>query len=171
MLNLLAVILFFLFPVYAVIFEQILLQVYLWQVKEYRFDRFYSFIRYDRHISVQAQILNLAKIAVLASALFYIISLEPVLLMAVVICFVIYLVQFTYILQNLIGKRLLRPRFKSLRNLLVLSGSFLLVLVPLLILIGYALSFAPLTSEGVLIPVTEPEQLPPLNEILPQIVD
>ena len=171
MVFLLSLLVFFLLPVYAVISEQITSLVYLWQIKEYRWDRVASFLRYDRELTNKEVVVNMAKLAVLILALAFLITPSgSVLLVSVALTFLIYILQTFSLIQKIISKKIHRPKLKSIRNLLILAGTFVIVLAPSILIINYLFRVQSALPGGSIF-TTESGTLPGFSELLPHTVN
>jgi UDP-N-acetylmuramoyl-tripeptide--D-alanyl-D-alanine ligase len=171
MVFLLSLLIFFLVPVYAVILEQITSLVYLWQIKEYRWDRVASFLRYDRELTNKEVIINITKLAVLVLALAFLISPSgSVLLISVALGFLVYVLQTFSSLQRIVGKKIHRPKLKSIRNLLVLAGSLIVVLAPSVLIVAYLFQVQASLPGGQIYPI-QTGNLPDFKELIPHSVN
>lgn len=96
--------------------------VYLWQVKEYRLDRFLSHFRFEKDYSKIGVILWLTKIALfIVGSLYLFFPGAKYLIFTFVIIFVLYFLHFEWFLLDLVKNRLVRPGFRSSRNIMILS--------------------------------------------------
>lgn len=110
--------------------------LYLWQVKEYRLDRFLSHFRFEKDYARVGVVLWLAKIALLIVGCLYIFfPAARFLVFTFVIIFVLYFLHLEWFLLDLVKNRIVRPSLRSSRNLLILF----IVLVINCLLYGFIL--------------------------------
>lgn len=147
MAELLVLIIFFSLPVYLVVAGNLLWFVYLWQIKEYRPDRIISHYRYDYTLSRKSRLIILLKLALILGSLLLLMSPEAiVLILSVPMAYVIYLDQAGFVISNVLRGESLRPKVKSIRNILVLAFSILTLLSPVTIITYWAYGFLPLAA-------------------------
>lgn len=121
------------FPGLVGIIRGLLQNLYLWQVKEYRFDRFLSHLRFEKDYSRVGTILWFAKVALLIVGTLYVFFPGAgYLSFTFVIIFILYFLHLEWFLLELAKKRLIRPRLRSSRNLIIL----MVVLVIIFLLYG-----------------------------------
>lgn len=124
-------VLFFLlvFPALVGIFRHIFQLLYIWQLKEYRIDRFMSFLRFEKKYAYVGTLLFLIKIALLLTGTLYIVYPNAgYLSFSYVIIFVLYFLHVEWLINELVGKRLVRPSLRSARNLLIISTVVIFIL-------------------------------------------
>lgn len=120
---------------------------YLWQIKEYRWDRIKAHIK-------DSKVISLKSFATLAAALLVFFGL---LLSQFMSCKVLYLVlpvgfgYYVYssltVITRILGSKLIRPK-KSLRNFLIVGSVLLLLLLPILFtLLFYKSLYLPSAEE------------------------
>ena len=120
-------VLFFLliFPAVVGITRYFLQLLHLWQVKEYRFDRVISYMRYEKKYTQIGTLLWLTKIALLITGVLYILYPNAgYLSFSYIITFIIYFVHLEWFITDVISRKLVRPRVKSVRNLLIIFTIF-----------------------------------------------
>ena len=126
-------VLFFLLTVPALIgiFRSLLQGIYLWQIKEYRVDRVVSFLRYEKKFGNMGTLIWIFKLSLLFLGVIYlIIPQASYLSFTLILAYVLYFLHLEWFLMDLINKRLVRPRIKSPRNLII--GSVVLAIIGLL---------------------------------------
>jgi UDP-N-acetylmuramoyl-tripeptide--D-alanyl-D-alanine ligase len=126
-------VLFFLLTVPALIgiFRSLLQGIYLWQIKEYRVDRVMSFLRYEKKFGNMGTLIWIFKLSLLLLGVIYIfIPQASYLSFTLILAYVVYFLHLEWFLMDLINKRLVRPRIKSPRNLII--GSVVLAIIGLL---------------------------------------
>src|SRR3990167_6712584 len=117
-------IIFFWLPGVLVLKRNILATVYLWQTKEYRFDRVLSHYRNEYRLAKSQQIIVFVKIGIFTSLIIYLLAPSAaVLLVSLPIVFIVYLNEGILFLESVIAKKFLRPSLKSIRNLLLIAVS------------------------------------------------
>jgi UDP-N-acetylmuramoyl-tripeptide--D-alanyl-D-alanine ligase len=107
-------------PALFSILKNILWDVYFWQVKEYRWDRFWVHIRWDFEESNRNIVLTGLKF-ILFSTISLIFKAPLVSLLGVLGIYIIWSNEFFITLGKVFNKELVRPKLKNVRNLLILS--------------------------------------------------
>lgn len=131
MYEYLALIVFLTVPGYVVLFKKLLKSIYVWQIKEYRFDRIRSFLKEEFKFSPLQKLLLLIKtVALLASAAFYFYPEQQLLLLPLPALFLVYLWEAEQFFFGVKRKRFTRPKLKSIRNLIILTISLFVIIVP-----------------------------------------
>jgi len=121
------------FPGLVGIIRGLLQNLYLWQVKEYRFDRFLSHFRFEKDYSHVGTLLWFMKVALLIVGILYLLFPGAgYLSFSFVIIFILYFLHLEWFLLELARKRLVRPRFRSSRNIIILT----VVLIVIFLLYG-----------------------------------
>lgn len=111
------------FPAFIGIIRYFLQLLQLWQVKEYRIDRVASYLRYEKKYTQIGTILWLMKIAFLVNGVLYILYPNAgYLSFTYILAYVLYFIHLEWFITDIISRRLVRPRVKSLRNLLISSA-------------------------------------------------
>ncbi|HRN71025.1 MAG TPA: Mur ligase family protein, partial [Candidatus Woesebacteria bacterium] len=111
------------FPAFIGIIRYFLQLLQLWQVKEYRIDRVASYLRYEKKYTQIGTILWLMKIAFLVNGVLYILYPNAgYLSFTYILAYVLYFMHLEWFITDIISRRLVRPRVKSLRNLLISSA-------------------------------------------------
>jgi len=158
-------------PFWILILRNLIWDVYLWQVKEYRVDRIMSQWVYERDKGMRSELLTMVKIALLTVAvMMFLAPGANDLLIVYVLAFVIYWFEAFGFLQKLTRKKILRPNSRSLRNLLISLLVLVVMVVPYLLIFSWigALTLGPnhiaVTDNNVLLNVD-------LRSILPKNVD
>lgn len=129
------------FPGFVGIIRGLLQNLYLWQVKEYRLDRFLSHLRFEKDYTRFGTLLWLVKVSLLVVGLLYLFFPNAgYLSFSFVIIFILYFLHLEWFLFELVKKRLVRPRLKSTRNIMIL------VVVLSMIILLYARIFWWLTQ-------------------------
>lgn len=104
------------------IIRGLLQNVYLWQVKEYRLDRFISHYRYEKEYSEIGVILWLTKVALLIVGSLYILFPDATyLVFTYVVIFILYFLHLEWFLLEAVKNKLVRPSLRSSRNLIILT--------------------------------------------------
>jgi|GEM_PF-2104658 len=124
-------IIFLTLPYFIVYFRNLIWDVYLWQVKEYRIDRLLSSIFIEKLKGVRHSLMSYFKIALLTGIIiaFFTSYVEQMLFLSAV-AFFIYWYESMDFFPKLIRKKLHRPNLKSPRNLILILGTFLFLLLP-----------------------------------------
>ena len=166
-------IIFFWLPGVLVLKRNILATVYLWQTKEYRFDRVLSHYRNEYRLAKSQQIIVFVKIGIFTSLIIYLLAPSAaVLLVSLPIVFIVYLNEGILFLESVIAKKFLRPSLKSIRNLLLIAVSLFIMLLPLAVLLTLPDIFS--APEGTLyrgFTVKYPENSYDLAALLPREVE
>lgn len=111
---------FVFFPYFLVFIKNLIADLYLWQVKEYRLDRIWSHWFKDRAKGTRNEVLISAKLAIATTTVFFLIAPSAsVLLIGLILGFLIYWAEGFSFLQVLISGKFLRPSIKSIRNLII----------------------------------------------------
>lgn len=111
------------FPAFIGIIRYFLQLLQLWQVKEYRIDRVLSYLRYEKKYSQLGTVLLLLKIAFLINGVLYILYPNAgYLSFTYILAYVLYFMHLEWFITDVISRRLVRPRIRSIRNLLISSA-------------------------------------------------
>ncbi|HLD03947.1 MAG TPA: Mur ligase family protein, partial [Candidatus Dojkabacteria bacterium] len=125
-------IIFFWLPSILVLKRNVLAAVYLYQTKEFRFDRVLSHYRNEQRLTKSQQIMVFVKIGIFTGLVIYLlVPAAAVLLISLPVVFIVYLNEGILFLESVIAKRFLRPSLRNIRNLLLIVFSILLLLLPL----------------------------------------
>jgi UDP-N-acetylmuramyl pentapeptide synthase len=141
MVPIIALIIFFSLPFVIVTLRNILWDTYLWQTKEYRLDRVWANLLYEKSEDNRNDIYTYVKIALFTTSVIY--YFEPkaeVLLLGIIIAFIVYWNESVHFLQKLLAHKLARPRLKSPRNLIIMAISFVIILLPYFYVISWVIS-------------------------------
>jgi len=140
MLEIIILISLFWLPAIVVVWRNILWDLYLWQIKEYRINKMISHLLFQEEDPKYSTPIYIIKVISLILLLLYLLDLrQNFLLVCIVIVFIVYIVEFLINLQLSIGKRLILPEI-SVRSLLVLSLSFITILIPLSVILYFQTS-------------------------------
>lgn len=133
----------FVFLPYLLVFvKNLIADLYLWQVKEYRLDRIWSHWFMDRAKGTRNEVLISAKIAIATTTVFFLlIPSASVLLVGLILGFLIYWAEGFAFLQVFISKKFLRPSIKSVRNLLIVLLNIAYVLFLVYLFLGWLGAF------------------------------
>lgn len=133
---------FLLFPSLIAILRQLLRNLHLWQVKEYRLDRVISYLRYERDYIQSDILMYLSEFAVFIVGLGYLIfPSASYLSVAYILAYVLMFFQFELFIKELYSKKLIRPRLKSVRNILITAMFMAFVIVVFSIVFGWLSGF------------------------------
>lgn len=136
MYTLIALIIFFWAPILLTVARNVLHDTYTWQIKEYRVDRMVSFLKYKEGETYRNKIINIVQIGLLVSTLIFFFSYINILLIVPALVFGSYVIEALNRIQDIVSKKLRVPK-KSIRNLLIVSLSFLVLSLPLLLPINF----------------------------------
>ncbi|MCA9386500.1 UDP-N-acetylmuramoyl-tripeptide--D-alanyl-D-alanine ligase [Candidatus Dojkabacteria bacterium] len=129
MIELISLVTIFWTPVVIVLLKKYLWDIYFWQLKEYRWDRFWTHIRWDHSEQNRSYTMITAKFI-----LFSLVSLlftEPILAaFGIVTSFVLFTFEAFDFVADVINKDVIKPSLKNIRNILII-----LILLALIILI------------------------------------
>lgn len=104
--------------------------LYLWQIKEYRFDRVWSYIRFEKNFSRKQLLLWFVKLGLSAISILYLASPNSgYLSFTFVVIFLLYFSELQQFVFTLYKKRFIRPGLKSSRNLIILFLFFSIILI------------------------------------------
>lgn len=116
------------FPALVGIMRYFLQLLHLWQVKEYRVDRVFSYMRFEKKYSQVGTLLWLLKVALFVTGVLYILYPSAgYLSFSYMITYILYFLHLEWFITDLINKRLVRPRIKSVRNLLISITIFIFI--------------------------------------------
>ena len=143
MLNVyLFLVVFIALPYLMVIFRNLVWDLYLWQVKEYRIDRIWSHWFIERSKGVRSEILTATKVALGTTTLFYLYSPRAnVLSIVLFLSFTIVWAESFVFLQKFLNGKFLRPHLKSLRNLIILFLNLIFLALPFILIFQWLVSF------------------------------
>lgn len=111
-----------LFPGFIAIIRSLLKGLYLWQIKEFRLDRMLSFLKYEKDYVQVDTLLTFTKIALSMLGIIYILFPNASYLsFSFFIAFVIYFLHLEWFLRDIVTKKLLRPRMKNTRILIIIT--------------------------------------------------
>ena len=138
MIETYSLIILFWIPVLIVLFKKYFWDLYFWQIKEYRWDRFWTHIRWDQS-EPNRSYYSVGIKFILFSLTTLIIKVPQIALLAMIASYVIWVFEsFEYISE--IKTNLIRPSIKSLRNILIIFYLFIIsTLIPLLITLPFSL--------------------------------
>lgn len=128
-------ILFFLLvlPGFISIIRFVLQSLYLWQTKEYRLDRMISYMRFENRFLKWNNSIWLLKIILLALGILYLIYPNiRFLAVSYIIAFILYFTQLESFVKELFSRKLIRPRIRSMRNIIIV----IFIVVFLLLIYG-----------------------------------
>lgn len=144
MLSILALLVFIYFFWFFRVARRVFVHTYLWQIKEYRWDRMKSHIREGGILSSKSlpSVIS-AILAFFGYLLSKFIGCRP-LYLVMLVGFAYYVYSTLVSLTQLLGKKLIHPR-KSLRNFLIVGTILLLSTFPIILTCMFydALSFEP----------------------------
>lgn len=121
--------LIFLIPLSISLIRNILEDTYTWQIKEYRFDRIWAYLKYDNSKKFRGIYYNLPRILLLiGSMLFFLLPLNYFLIVPVLVL-VLNLFYSIDSIKTFISGKFIRPKIKSVRNILILGISFVINLL------------------------------------------
>jgi UDP-N-acetylmuramoyl-tripeptide--D-alanyl-D-alanine ligase len=109
-----------LFPGFIAIIRSLLKGLYLWQIKEFRLDRMLSYLKYERDYVHVDTLLTFVKIALTMLGIVYILFPDASYLsFSFFIAFIIYFLHLEWFLRDIVTKKLLRPRMRNTRVLII----------------------------------------------------
>jgi UDP-N-acetylmuramoyl-tripeptide--D-alanyl-D-alanine ligase len=134
MIILFLISIFFLFPGLSVIIKNVLSDIYFWQIKEYRWDRVISSMMYKESQEGRHIIFSVLKFLVLACLIiYYIYPTFNLFIFACLVLYFIYIKEADDIIKYALRKRILRPKLRSPRNLIMIALSVITVSIPFLL--------------------------------------
>lgn len=120
MKEFLSLALLFWIPPFIVLFKSIFWDLYFWQIKEYRFDRFWTYIRWDQEETNR----NTGDLSI-KFILFALVStffVYPVIaITGMILTYAYWFNQSVFFVNNVVRKKIKRPSFKNPRNILILT--------------------------------------------------
>lgn len=133
MIELIALVIIFWTPVTIVLVKKYLWDLYYWQIKEYRWDRFWTHLRWDQDEHNRNYFIVGIKFV-----LFSLVTLmfeSPVLAMiGIAIAYSLWVFESFEFITDLLNKKIVKPALKNIRNVLIMVIiMFLSFLVPALI--------------------------------------
>ncbi len=132
-----------------VLIRNIFHDTYIWQIKEYRLDRIWSHLKYKEEPSGRNLIINVLQYLFLSMNLLFFLKPTNYLLITPALIFVSYIYESWSALDEIITKKIIRPK-KSIRNLLIVSLSLvtliLITLIPIHFLFNLQSQGFPLTT-------------------------
>lgn len=138
--SLIVLIIFFWAAGTLVIIRNIFHDTYIWQIKEYRVDRIISHLRYKEESSARNATVNLLQIGMFFSSLIFFIYPNNTLLVVPAIVFGSYFLESLNWIQDIVGKRFIRPKV-SFRNILITGFAFVVLMLPILLPINFSRNF------------------------------
>ena len=138
MIEYIALIFIFLTPNLVVFIRNLLWDVYFWQLKEFRIDRYWVHIRWDYEGSNRNEWLTAIKI--ISVSLVSFIYISPLITMVgVLLVWAVWVFESIDLIRDLISKYPTRPSFKNPRNILIIVMSvFLFILIHVIIATPFA---------------------------------
>lgn len=136
MIATIGIIIFMWLPASVVLIRNIFAHTYTWQIKEYRVDRMVSQLRYEEVKSTKGVILNTIQILLLVSILLAFIFPNNIFVIIPALVFVSYIVEAIFTAENFLKKNFIRPK-KSIRNLLILAFSTIVLFAPIILPINF----------------------------------
>lgn len=133
MKELLVLIALFWAPVVIVLLKNILWSLYFWQIKEYRWDRFWTHIRWDQEDRNRNSYLTGLKFIIFAF-LTFLFTYPGIGIISILFAYIIWTIEAFEFAKDFIQQNILKPSIKSIRNILivVLYFSFITVLIALI---------------------------------------
>jgi len=136
MYILIAFTIFFWLPSILILVRNIFHDTYIWQVKEYRVDRIISHLRFREEQSNRNASINVLQYGLLLTSALFFVAPHNAFLVVPFLTFTSYCVEGLNGLQAMISGKIIRPK-KSLRNLLILGFSFLVLVLPIFLPINF----------------------------------
>lgn len=113
---------FVFFPYLVVFIRNLIWDLYLWQVKEYRLDRIWSHWFTEKSKDIRNEVMISVKIALATTVIYFLmVPSATILIIAMVLAFVLVWGETLVFFQNLPKGKFLRPNLKSIRNLIIAS--------------------------------------------------
>ena len=135
MVELTILLIIFWLPSILVIWKNILWDLYLWQVKEYRFDRMLSQLLSQEEDLKQSTVVYVSKIISFIIVVLYLFYPDSnILLIGIALTFLIFTFESLITIEKIIGRRLIRPKI-SFRNILILGLSLIMIVSPCIIVL------------------------------------
>ena len=118
-------------PYFIIYLRNLIWDVYLWQVKEYRFDRVFSQLLYEKVHGVRSMLSTYFKIGLLTLiVVFFISNNSEYLLFFTFMSFFLYWYESMDFFPKLLRKKLHRPDIRSPRNLILITGTVMILILP-----------------------------------------
>ena len=126
--------LFVFFPYLVVFVRNLIWDLYLWQVKEYRLDRIWSHWFIEKSKGVRTEVMISVKVALATTTIYFLmVPSATILIIAMILAFLLAWGETLVFFQNLPKGKFLRPSIRSIRNLIIasLNIAFVIYLVVL----------------------------------------
>lgn len=108
-------------PGILALIRALLSHLYQWQIKEYRLDRMFSYLRYEKNFSSVQSIIWLVKLVLLIIGLIYVILPKAsITSLAYIAAFILYFIHLEWFVREIFSRKLIKPRLKSIRNLIII---------------------------------------------------
>ncbi len=148
-MEFLALVVLFWLPPVVIIFKNVLWNLHLWQQKQYRVERFYSFIRWDHLPNNRDFILTLLKYIVFSLACTLIVSVYSSSL-GVLLAYVLWAVEIFILLEKVVSGKSesIKVNLRNTTILVILSVSISIIIIII------SLPFAELKREGIAVTPT-----------------
>ena len=130
-------IIFLTIPYFIVWLRNLIWDLYLWQVKEYRFDRLISQISFEKTKGVRNPLITYFSIGLFTLIfIFFLVGNIQNQLILIVIAFFVYWNESFIFLPKLITRKFFRPNIRSLRNLIIIALMIVVFILPYIWLMG-----------------------------------
>lgn len=119
MKELLVLIFIFWLPILVVLLKNLLWSLYFWQIKEYRWDRFWTHIRWDQEERNRNSYLTGLKFIVFAFMTF-LFTYPAIGIFSIILAYAIWSLEaFEFVIDTL-QQKIIKPSIKNLRNILII---------------------------------------------------
>lgn len=147
-------ILIFLTPPFTVFLKNLVWDVYFYQIKEFRFDRYWTHIRWDYEGTNRNKWLTFIKL-IGFSLLIFIYDIPPIALIGLAIVWVIWAFEGMTLLSDIVGKFPVRPSVKNPRNIIIFFLCiFTYVLLHFIVASPFAFLNRTVETQGIIDPST-----------------
>jgi len=124
--EVIALICIFILPFFVVLIKNIFWDLYFWQIKEYRWDRFWTHIRWDQDSKSRNFFLISIKF-ILFSCITLFLNLPIIAIFGLIITYIVWTFESFEFLKDSIANTLRKPALKNPRNLLIIIMSLAFV--------------------------------------------
>lgn len=120
MKELLVLIFIFWLPILFVLIKNLLWSLYFWQIKEYRWDRFWTHIRWDQEDRNRNTYLTGLKFIIFAFMTF-LFTYPAIGIFSIILAYIIWSVEAFEFAVDTLQQKIIKPSIKNLRNILIIA--------------------------------------------------
>lgn len=120
MKELIVLTLIFWLPILVVLLKNLLWSLYFWQIKEYRWDRFWTHIRWDQEDRNRNAYLTGLKVIIFAFMTF-LFTYPAIGIFSIILAYIIWSVEAFEFAVDALQQKIIKPSIKNLRNILIIA--------------------------------------------------